>query len=157
MVGRLNLLKQGGPLDIDSVPYLARDLKILRPDRLAELGINKTGADFYRHEFIFEDEILTGSFGADHQAIYRILYGEFDFALSKETLFTPRMEDFTKGQIEHLKANQLWDILIKLALNLRILKAQKVQITDKGLEITDAPSGLDFLPETPVMPNNRRF
>ena len=89
MLKRLDLFREANSFTRQGYAYLARDLKVIRPESASELGFNKDDAQFYQESFIEPDEILTGSFTGHREAAYRFLYGEFDFALPGKALLSP--------------------------------------------------------------------
>ncbi|MDO8618641.1 MAG: hypothetical protein Q7R49_01710 [Candidatus Daviesbacteria bacterium] len=86
-------------------------------------------------------------------AAYKIMYPE-DY---KEIKLTPDEINEEYKQLNVYKEQFSWNLFLSEAFNLKILEADSVRVTEKGLEITDKVPEGNFAPVVPSLPEMRKF
>ena len=130
--------------------------KIIFPDKFNELGIEEQTYEGMR-------QYLMSNFSKDNDTSYKY-YAQFLGSMriifpEKFSEFSPGEEDWNKMRetLENARtAGENWGFPL-LAGNLKILAAEKVEITDKGLKITMPEEKESLQGETPVMPEQKQF
>ncbi len=122
----------------------AMRLKILFTDRVPELDLNDQAWKGMKGRL---EEMMTSSYQARS---LKIIFPEKMSGLNLNPVWQK-----TENALEKCRQNNDWQLFANLATNLKILAADKVEVTDQGLKITMPIP--DFKSEKKPRPERRQF
>ncbi len=125
----------------------ARALKSLFPEDFESLELDQEVRNAVEKDLKYWQKEKNWEKLAEHAALLKFLFPKLDFNIKLDT---------TGRYLEELASNNYWNDFIYYAFNLVILAADKVEVTDQGLEITMLPPE-SFKSEKKPRPERRNF
>jgi hypothetical protein len=106
-------------------------------------------------ELSFDPERNTWFSFAQNFVSMKILFPEKNIGSKLDAGAWKGMRDELEN-IRNSSDSEKWERLSSLAMNMKILAAEKVEVTDKGLEIT-MPEKREGLESAPALPETKQF